>query len=329
MTKASEQAAKQQAKQRPVAAGENTTTKTGITEMSNDLQYDEVDAPEIDNQFKSLVRELSPEERQKLEDSLLAEGCRDHLAVWKGKNILLDGYNRLEICEKHDIDYYIVEIELPDRDHAILWILENQLGRRNLSKGQQAVMCAGVVKAISDIEKKERARKAGKAGGKHRPKDLSSEAETTPKLKDKSKTRTRAAVAKEHNVPENTIRDVIKIEKSAPDIFEEIKEGKTSVREANKKIKKQEAATQPQPGKKYPDSDLLSNLIDHIDGKINAMEQRYDTVAEMVASDRWDQTQTQDIVERLDRTINSLMQFQTRINNVLEGEEHDAMKKSA
>lgn len=57
----------------------------------------------IDKEFAALIPALSPDELAQLERSLLAEGCRDPLIVWKEKNILLDGHNRLSICRQHDI----------------------------------------------------------------------------------------------------------------------------------------------------------------------------------------------------------------------------------
>jgi len=90
----------------------------------------------IDAEFKALIPPLSVEERQQLEANLLAEGCRDPIVVWGGQGILLDGHNRLEICQKHSIHYETNELFLPDRDAARRWIINNQFGRRNLSPDQ-------------------------------------------------------------------------------------------------------------------------------------------------------------------------------------------------
>jgi hypothetical protein len=47
----------------------------------------------IDPEFLALIPPLSATERQGLEASILAEGCRDPLIVWEEKNILVDGHN--------------------------------------------------------------------------------------------------------------------------------------------------------------------------------------------------------------------------------------------
>lgn len=50
--------------------------------------------------------------------------------------ILVDGHNRFDICTKHDIWFEVFEKEFESREEAKRWIIENQLGRRNLSPDQ-------------------------------------------------------------------------------------------------------------------------------------------------------------------------------------------------
>lgn len=49
----------------------------------------------ISETFKSLIPALFQEEYQNLEQSILAEGCRDSLITWNG--ILIDGHNRYQM----------------------------------------------------------------------------------------------------------------------------------------------------------------------------------------------------------------------------------------
>lgn len=88
----------------------------------------------IDAEFKSLIPPLTTEERAELEASLKAEGCRDALVVWAGQGVLLDGHNRYELCQRHGIAFQVVERAFESRDYAIVWIVKNQLARRNLSQ---------------------------------------------------------------------------------------------------------------------------------------------------------------------------------------------------
>jgi len=84
----------------------------------------------IDPEFKALIPPLAPEELAQLEANILADGCRDPLVVWGG--LLIDGHNRHAICSKHGLTFQTVEREFADRQAAELWMIGNQMGRRNL-----------------------------------------------------------------------------------------------------------------------------------------------------------------------------------------------------
>ena len=86
----------------------------------------------IDNEFKNLIPALTDEEYKGLEQSILSEGCRDALVLWG--DILIDGHNRYEICTKHGIEYKTVQKEFGSRDDVKLWMIGNQLARRNINK---------------------------------------------------------------------------------------------------------------------------------------------------------------------------------------------------
>jgi len=101
---------------------------------------DPVVVPRVDAEFMALIPPLTADEKALLEDSLVREGCRDALVVWAGKNILLDGHTRLDICQRRGIEYRTVEVELPDREAAADWIDRNQLGRRNLKPDQMSLL---------------------------------------------------------------------------------------------------------------------------------------------------------------------------------------------
>ena len=96
--------------------------------------------PIVDPEFKALIPPLTAEELQQLEANLLAEGCRNPLVVWGDHDVLLDGHNRFEICLKYNIHFGITELFLPDRNAARRWIINNQLGRRNLTAEQSSYL---------------------------------------------------------------------------------------------------------------------------------------------------------------------------------------------
>lgn len=94
----------------------------------------------IDAEFAALCPPLTREEYAELEASLLADGCRDALVVWREEGLLLDGHNRKRICDEYGLAYRTTEVSLPDRDSAVAWMLRNQLGRRNLHPDAASLM---------------------------------------------------------------------------------------------------------------------------------------------------------------------------------------------
>ncbi len=87
--------------------------------------------------FKDLLPALQPAEREQLEANIIEEGgVRDVILYWeyRGKNRIIDGMNRFEIAMEHGIPFRTEPRQFDSIDEAELWILENQLGRRNLLK---------------------------------------------------------------------------------------------------------------------------------------------------------------------------------------------------
>lgn len=87
--------------------------------------------PKIDAEFATLIPPLTPEEFYGLEQSILAEGCRDAIILWD--NIIIDGHNRYKICKEHNIPFRTQTKDFESREDVILWMFRNQLSRRNLN----------------------------------------------------------------------------------------------------------------------------------------------------------------------------------------------------
>lgn len=143
----------------------------------------------IDPEFKALIPPLAPDELSQLEANILRDGCRDPLVVWVG--ILIDGHNRHEICTRNGLPFETVEMVFDDREAAELWMIGNQMGRRNIEN----------IDKVPLLERKREilAEQAKKRMGKGRPK-AGEPVENLPQDTDK----TRDAVAAEIGVSGKT-----------------------------------------------------------------------------------------------------------------------------
>lgn len=91
----------------------------------------------IDEELKNLISPLSKEEYESLEKSLKENGYDDAYPISIWNDTILDGHNRYEICQKYGISYTVKVREFPDRNHAVNWIIDNQLSRRNITSEQR------------------------------------------------------------------------------------------------------------------------------------------------------------------------------------------------
>jgi hypothetical protein len=115
---------------------ENATKEKALTEEEIKLKI------KILPQFQGLIPPLLADELGQLESNILLEGCREPLILWKNEEdyVLVDGHNRFSICQKHQIHFKIVVKDFQDENEAKTWMINNQLGRRNLSLEQQSYL---------------------------------------------------------------------------------------------------------------------------------------------------------------------------------------------
>lgn len=192
----------------------------------------------IDEEVRKLLPPLSADEIANLENKLKAEGCRERLS--KGwypgldEPIAIDGHNRMAICKRRRIPYsFGATIKFASRAELIQWVIDNQLGRRNLTDERRAY-----------YRGKEYLNHKQNVGNPHRSDELGQNVPIN--------TRTSAEIAAKHNVNEKTIRRdaefaaaVDKIGEKNPKAKEEILNGKADLPKAA--IVKQ---TRPVPQKK-------------------------------------------------------------------------------
>ena len=127
----------------------------------------------VDEEFQALLPPQTAEEHAELEAKLLAEGCADAIAVWSGKNILLDGHHRYALCKRHNIPFRVRFVKLADRDDALRWIVTTQLARRNLTHYQRAEL---VLRLKPELKTKARENMVkGKKGLPFEPCDVNGE----------------------------------------------------------------------------------------------------------------------------------------------------------
>ncbi len=167
----------------------------------------------IDEELRAYIDPLTPDEYAALEQSLLAEGCRDALVLWG--DLLVDGHNRHAICSKHGIAFNTVQnTRLQSMDDVRLWMIDNHLGRRSVSDFQRGVL------ALRKKEILESRRQAG-------------EGDAAPAGGDGPAPLTRQTLARQARLSSATLGQIEKIrQQAAPELVRAVQSGEISINAA-------------------------------------------------------------------------------------------------
>ena len=102
--------------------------------------------------LKDLIRPLDNDEIGQLKANILANGCQDSLKVWQTTQkvinpdsatneeqfVLIDGHNRYKICTENNVSFAVSILKFQSLDDVISWMIDLQLGRRNMSPNEIA-----------------------------------------------------------------------------------------------------------------------------------------------------------------------------------------------
>lgn len=178
-----------------------------------------MDILNIDQELKNLLPPLSDEEFISLEEDIVNCGrILQPVLVWNG--VIIDGHNRYEIAQVHELDFETKEIAFESKEEAKLWIIKHQMGRRNLNDFQRAEMA---IKLKSSVEVKAKANQRA-AGG------------AVP-MKSTEPVNTREELAKLASSSEDTIRKVeVIMDKASVEDIQKLRSGECSINSVFKKV---------------------------------------------------------------------------------------------
>lgn len=192
-------------------------TPAAVTAAAGNMQGQTLNIT-INEELRSFIDPLTPVEYAALERSLLADGCRDALVLWR--DVLIDGHNRYDICTKHGIPFRTVSNDKFDSlEDVMLWVIDNNLARRSVSDFQRG-MLALRKKEIVAARAAQRAAEAPPDRAAQEPGDDPADPPWS----------TREDVAKAARVSANTLSQIERIRKTAaPELVDAVRSGTISV----------------------------------------------------------------------------------------------------
>lgn len=207
----------------------------------------------IDPELKDLLPPLTEEEYKQLEKNIVENGFDNNFPIMEWHGYIVDGHNRYSICQKHNIEYVVGTLAYETKDEVIEWMLDIQLGRRNLTPIQK-ISIAEKYRPIYEKQAKER--QATSTGGSNPqlvPKLV--QAETNP-----SANKTNTKLANLAGVGKETYRMGAKILNSDNEkLKQEVLSGKKSINAGYKELtgKKENKKTESQNGKRVVENEVI------------------------------------------------------------------------
>lgn len=91
----------------------------------------------IDPELRDLLPPLADDEYKQLEKNIVDNGFDKNFPIMEWHGFIVDGHNRYSICRKHNIDYTTGTLAYETKEEVMRWMLDIQLGRRNLTPIQR------------------------------------------------------------------------------------------------------------------------------------------------------------------------------------------------
>jgi len=197
-------------------------------------------------ELESLIPPLSNEEFKQLERNILEEGIREPLITWNG--ILIDGHNRYRIAQEHDINYETLEKDFENLNDVKIWMVNNQLGRRNLQDFVRGELYSVIEEIIREKAKESKSEKVSYY--RQKGEVLS--------IIDNTSSNTQKIIAEKlgWSTGKKAMFDIVKT-KAPEEVKEKLRTGEVSINQAYKEIKKEE--------KKVERVELIQKQIEDIE----------------------------------------------------------------
>lgn len=177
------------------------------------------------SELELYIRKQKPEELEQFKTSIKEEGIRDALviALLDGKNVLIDGHHRFRVGKEVGItDFPTKQLELGTLEDIKVWMLKNQLGRRNLTDAERIHIATELTNFLT-----EKAKENQQSGVR------------LNLAKGEKAVNTNAEIAKLANVSRANVTKFNKLKKEAsPEELEKVIIGKKSIHKAHSELKK-------------------------------------------------------------------------------------------
>ena len=194
----------------------------------------------IDPELRDLLPPLTDEEYKQLEKNIVENGFDKNFPIMEWHGYVVDGHNRYKICKDHNItDYVVGTLAYETKEEVMEWMLDIQLGRRNLSPIQRIAIAEkyrSIYAKQALINKQNAMSEARKHNENNKNEQFSQKSSTT--AKSEQKIDVRAKLAETAGVSTDTYSKGKKIlDSDNEEVKEKVLSGEMSINAGYNKIR--------------------------------------------------------------------------------------------
>lgn len=193
----------------------------------------------IDPELRDLLPSMTSDEYDLLEKNIVENGYDKNFPIMEWNGFIADGHNRYSVCKKHNIEPVIGTLAYKTKEEVMEWMLDIQLGRRNLSPIQRisiAEKYRGIYEKKALLNKQSAMREARKSNENNKNEQFSQNSSTT--VNPENKISVRAKLASTANVSEDTYSKGKKIlDSNNEEVKQKVLSGEMSINAGYNKIR--------------------------------------------------------------------------------------------
>jgi hypothetical protein len=285
----------------------------------------------INPEFQKLIDPLSVDERNELIVDLQKHGCIYPILIWK--DTIIDGHNRYEICRTNNIPFETKEMDFEDDDQAKIWILTNQIARRNIDTFRrfQLLTERDRLKKLRSDRLKRRLKNLNNNPTNKMAKNQNTTESSAVELSkidnsrvnfgdisvdsDDTHQNTQKEIAEELGVSTGTVAMMDKIDKKikegkvASEVLEDLRKGRTSVSKVYSDLKKKEKGADSPAGDKKE--------IGKGDAKWKTLQFSLKKSVKLLKDLKWEDVQKIEPLKLQQNITNEIQVINVRTNEIL------------
>ena len=196
----------------------------------------------INPEFENLIPPLDEKELFMLKQSLWKEGCRDALVTWRGT--ILDGHHRYKYCKEKGLPFKVMERDFSTEKEARIWMIINQLGRRNVIdfvRGEMALELKKLLREVAEEHSSSNNRYMQSTEKEPINECQNFDTRRHKTMNEKNRDRVDSQIGNAARLSREQIRRIEFLKETAtPEDLEELRSGEKSINEKYTKIKKEQ-----------------------------------------------------------------------------------------